>query len=61
MVAGGETLSDIAYRYYGNTRPATLRRIRDANRRVLHDDRITAGDVLRLPSAGLRAATGGRG
>jgi general secretion pathway protein A len=52
VVGKGQTLTDIARRFYGDARPATVRRIRAANRGLRDVDRITAGQVLRLPDAG---------
>ncbi len=58
VVGKGQTLTDIARRFYGDARPATVRRIRAANRQLRDADRITAGQLLRLPSAGTVAGKG---
>jgi len=52
VVGKGQTLTDIARRQYGNAKPETLRKLRAANPNLKDPDRITAGDVLRLPGVG---------
>ena len=62
-VRPGMTLRDIALQHYGNASRATLRRIRSANP-ALHDpNRLTAGDMLRLPggAAAERLSKGANG
>lgn len=58
VVGKGQTLSAIARRHLGSGGPQAIRRLRAANPQLGDLDRITAGDVLRLPPA---AAQGGQG
>lgn len=56
MVRPGDTLSDIAVRFYGS--PAAVARIAAANG-IANPDHIVTGVTLRLPAADTAAATAG--
>jgi len=63
VVGKGQTLSSIARRHFGGGGPQGLRRLRAANPQLRDLDRITAGDVLRVPAATAPSggAQGGQG
>jgi nucleoid-associated protein YgaU len=58
LVANGDTLTEIAERYYGNAGPRVLETIRDANPWLRDPDVLWVGKLVRLP--GIHAADGGR-
>jgi type II secretory pathway predicted ATPase ExeA len=63
VVGKGQTLTSIARRHFGGGGPRGLQRLRAANPQLRDLDRITVGDVLRVPAATAPsgAAQGGQG